>query len=741
MARLPAWVSMALGGLALAVSLSWALLARGDAARDLEGEVETLRSTIVRERESQSALEKDLAALEGKIESARSDALAVEAEVDRVLVSDPRLAAGAATAIAELSRRVAELEEGSATAVAAETGEEADAESAEIEPPETEAAETEPVEPGPVEHPGTAVAESKAGKAASGMNERLEILQTSIVLVASSRGQLATGLVVGVAADKVHVLTVATAVSPGCDVACLFRSADRTREGFQSLPFEVVYREKDSPCIILEGKPPTGATQIAILDAARFSSSQPKKGAPVFAVGAHAVGATAFTGSVFEGIVSSEADDSEGGRGVLRTTLPMNDGSAGSVVVGDDGKVIGIQWKNLDRSAAVLPAAAARSALERIGIAWAGGETPAAGSVKAVSISETSVDLPEAPSVDAEVFAGPDDLVIVWERALGTLAAYRSGSPSPVWTLGKGTWSLLSYRPWQPNGFLSSTSPPVSVVVNLRTGKLGSRLPPAQSGFVSRTWATFPFGKTHVVAFPQGFAMLNLETGRGYNLSRAGAAFTLMAHAKDLLTLTTDKGDLGWLSRDKFLTIFTRIDALQLDIEKQLRKDQPNQEKIGELNRQITVLAGQLQHGIEIYKVPGGVGRDPARPGTSFCHVPGTYLHIIGRTLWQIGPDKAILLGRFEALRHRSSLPAWNAAYQPCAQASPDGRLAVTGTHVYAIDGLEVLAELPLPSGPAGFTSKTKLIYGYDRDNRRLVFWSIDELLGSSGVTETPGKG
>ena len=77
MARLPAWVSMALGGLALAVSLSWALLARGDAARDLEGEVETLRSTIVRERESQSALEKDLAALEGKIESARSDALAV----------------------------------------------------------------------------------------------------------------------------------------------------------------------------------------------------------------------------------------------------------------------------------------------------------------------------------------------------------------------------------------------------------------------------------------------------------------------------------------------------------------------------------------------------------------------------------------------------------------------------------------------------------------------------------------
>ena len=63
-----------------------------------------------------------------------------------------------------------------------------------------------------------------------------------------------------------------------------------------------------------------------------------------------------------------------------------------------------------------------------------------------------------------------------------------------------------------------------------------------------------------------------------------------MAHAKDLLTLTTAQGDVGWLSRDKFLTIFARIDALQVEIEKQMRRTNPNHEKVAEMNRQIGVL-------------------------------------------------------------------------------------------------------------------------------------------------------
>jgi len=721
---------MAIGGLALALSLSWALLAGGDAARDLEDKVGTLHSAIARERESQSALERDIAALEGKIESARSDERSVAAEVDRILVSDPRLAAETSAAIAALGRRVAELE-GSVAGTDASM----DADAAEIESPADE-----PAEPEPGERPEPAVqAASKDAAKAGRMNERLEALQGSVVLVVSSRGQLATGLVVGVAADRVHVLTIGAAVSPGCDVACLFRSGDATKEGFQSVPFEVVYREKGSPCIILEGRPPTAPTQIAVLDPTRFSSEQPKKGAPVFAVGAHAVGTTAFTGSVFEGMVSAAGKDPESGRGVLRTTLPANEGSAGSVVVGEDGKVIGIQWKELDRSAAVLPADATRPAIERMGIARAGGNA-SVGS-KAPAISETSVDLPEPLSEDAEVFAGPDDLVIVWERGGGTLAAYRSGSAAPIWSIGKGTWSLLTYRPWQQSGFLSSSNPPISVVVNLRTGKLGARLPPAQSGYLSRTWATFPYGKTHVVAFPQGFAMLNIESGRGYNLAQAAAPVTLMAQAKDLLTLTTAQGDVGWLSRDKFLTVFARIDGLEIEIAKQMRRQNPNQDKVAELSRQIEVLTTQLQHGIEIYKVPGGIGRDTARPGTSFCHVAGTYLHIIGRTLWQIGPDKAMRLGRLEPLWHRKAPGGSSPSYQPCAQSSPDGRLAVTATHVHAIEGLEALAELPIPSGPAGFTSKSKLIYGYDRDRRRFVFWSIDELLGAIVSADPKGEG
>jgi hypothetical protein len=564
---------------------------------------------------------------------------------------------------------------------------------------------------------------------------------------------MATGLVVGTRKEKLYVLTVSAAVRPGADVTCLVQVPVKGGEAFESVDSEVVYRDRRAPLIIIEGEAESTAS-IAALTEASFEGAAPEKGEAVYAVGAHAVGLSAFTGSVFEGIVSAIDDAPDGGPRFLRTTLPMNDGSPGSVVVTAGGKAVGVLWQGtpgLERASWVLPAASVRPALDRFRRRLLGADLgdAAAGERGAGALGvEAFVDLGEPLSAEAEVFAGPDDLVLVWERPMGRLRAFRSGSASPVWETGRGAaWSSLAYRPWQPYGLLSSVSTGVAVAVNLRSGKAGPRLTDAVRAQVERAWAAFPIGKAHVLALPQGLAIADFDSGRAFALRPIKA--TLMAHVEDLLTLSTDEGDVGWLTRGEFLTIVARIDAIQLEIENLSREKRSSNERFSEISKrshQVNELSQQLARGIRIFKVPGGIGRDFGRPGTSFHHVPGTYLHLIGRNVWQIGPDRVVRLGRFERLWHGRSgagqtVPGDGAVFEPPAAPSPDGRYAVTATHVHDVERFEAVAELPFPSRPAGFTSKGGTIYAHDAERQRLVFVSLEALLSGPEASRGPQAG
>jgi hypothetical protein len=85
---------------------------------------------------------------------------------------------------------------------------------------------------------------------------------------------------------------------------------------------------------------------------------------------------------------------------------------------------------------------------------------------------------------------------------------------------------------------------------------------------------------------------------------------------------------------------------------------------------------------------------------------------------------------------HSAGDEPWFHAYyrkdaQACAGASPDGKYAVTTTHLYDLKEMKPLVELPFPSGPVGFLSSGAEIYAYDRVNNRVVFISVEELLAT----------
>jgi hypothetical protein len=725
--------TLVLGSIAFCGSLLWAFIASSREAKDLDRDVRSLRAELSRARDELPSLERDVAAAQRRVDAARLDENGAQAEMQRAIDSEPRLAAESGDSLQSLKSRTAELE-------------------AEISALRR-ASMTETLAPPPPEPPRKeTAADGNATRAAvMSIDERLQRFRDAIALVVSEGSRIATGLVVGYRMDKVYVLCVAEAVRAGGAVACLFRSAGKPGEEFQLVPSEVVLRKTGSPFILLEGTVPQSSafTELSETD---FEGAEPKKGATVYSVGAHAVGVSAFTGSVFEGLISSIEDSPDGGHRVLRTTLPANEGAEGSVVVDGDAKVVGILWQGsagLSRASTVMPASAAKPVIERLRkhtMGMPGSDPAVAGQGTSRDFKqEASIPLADRMNADVEMFPGPDDLVLLWNRSAGTIAAFRAGSSTPAWEVTRGPWTGITYRPWLPYAFLSNSKTWTTVVLNLRNGSLGARLPQALSQYFSYAWAAIPLGKSHVIALPQGIVSVNLESGRAISLP--GFKATLMANAEGLLTLTTGTGDVGWFSRDEFLAITTRIDGIQGEIERlQREKKSPSIAKYSEIRKkeqQISVLVGQLTGGVKLFTVPGGLRLDATHPGTSFSYVPGSYLHIVGRSVWQIGPDRPIRIGRLEPLWHETSSAIGGSMSgveraQESATSSPDGRYAVTRTHLYDLKELKAVAELPFSAWPTGFTSKGKLIYAYDGSRGRLVLLSLDEILRGS---DAPASG
>jgi hypothetical protein len=121
----------------------------------------------------------------------------------------------------------------------------------------------------------------------------------------------------------------------------------------------------------------------------------------------------------------------------------------------------------------------------------------------------------------------------------------------------------------------------------------------------------------------------------------------------------------------------------------------------------------------------------------SFSQIPGTNRFILGREVWDIGPKEVTRAGELVALSHSQGKKPWFAAFydfdneDACAVASPDGKYAMTNTHLYDLKDMMALVELPFPASNKGFLSDGKRIFLHDRCRDQLVFVSIDNLLAN----------
>jgi S1-C subfamily serine protease len=733
----------------LAGALARAFLTTSEDTRSLEREAAGLDGTLLELNGKSAAAREEVESLESQLERAREEAEEAGAAVQALQSSDPRLAGDPEQAIRDAQ---AEFE-----AAAAER--EKAAQLREAAPREKEAKRkvvTQREKPTGPKRPVT-VAVPKRSKSSEEEDklsgQHIEGYRSAVVTVLSSARQVGTGLVIGARGRTRYVVTVTDAVPRGADAACLFRIGGWGSDGsFMAAEAEAIHRDDRTRLVLLEctakALPETG-----VIGLPSRKPAEAAKGDRVFAVGTQVIGEAAFADNLLEGTVSA-VDRSAGDLRVLQVSIPANPGSLGAPVLNGRGGLIGILWAapgGLERTSLALPASQLGPLLRMVGDSGAAPALSIAefGGDAVVSVpsgeapryrEEDAFDLPRPCDDSLEVLAGPADLIVLWDKNELRLSAHKRGGRSPVWAKVYREQNLsLAHQPWAPRALLSrGLTAGGGLDIDLKTGRAGAALPalssvaglPAKSG---GPWASFPLGDFRVFALERGMAIADLPRAK---LLSVDSSILLMARQENLYTFSTLDGKLGWFTQNTFLPILARLTRVIDAYDRELDSD-PNRDgrlaRLRKLLDEIQAYAGELKTGVSIFEVPD-LGRDTLRPRTSFSHVPGTFVHIVGRALWQIGPDRVIKIGKLEPILHGAKYEPWFADYyresaQPCAMASPDGQYAVTDTHVFDLKEMKPLTELPFPAGPVGFTSSGSFIYANDRVHNRIVFLGVEELL------------
>ena len=747
--------------LALAASFAHAFFARSAETLELEREREELTSALVRVRRELGTTRRSVASREDELREVESQAASAETAIVELSASDTRLSGDVEASMAELRARLAELRTRDA---ASQRGPGAETEVSIF--PKRAVAETQRAErTAPATARPGSTGEPPPGGFGDEMSARLAVCRRAVVTVVSSQEQLATGFVVATNGATRYVLTVSSAAPYGADLACLFRFGDGGgAPEFEAAGATVVYRDERRRLVLLACTPKL-ARHAAVVELPDGSGSEPAKGDRLYAVCTQVVGTVAFTDNVLEGAASAN-DRATADLRLLQTTIPANPGSLGAPVLDARGMPVGLVWSGiagLERTSAVMPVEELASALERMRAevrrgtgagtplypAPAGGPPAHEAAARSRSLPYESSDatpLARPLGASTEVFAGPDDLVVVWDPADGSIAAYRRGGSIPAWTrrFDSAAGLAMAYEPWRSRAIVSSRrSRAPSVAVDLRTGAVAGTLPVVTGlggvdlGIARSAWTSFPLGDFELLALDRGVVIAGRRSAKGFSLS---LPILMMGHHEDVYTFSTPEGELGWFRRSDVLPLVLQI-AAAMDAAERIRNadlgTRSRRDKLQSISKRIAALSNELTKQFRVIEAGAEVQRDSRRPRASFVHVPGSYLHVIGRTLWQVGPDRVARRGRFAAVRHSAGDEAWFHAYyregaQPCAMVSPNGRHAVTDTHLFDLKELKPLVELPFPAGPIGFTSSGSLVYAHDRLRRSVVFLEVDRLLESA---------
>ena len=252
------------------------------------------------------------------------------------------------------------------------------------------------------------------------------------------------------------------------------------------------------------------------------------------------------------------------------------------------------------------------------------------------------------------------------------------------------------------------------------------------------TW--FEFHPYWLLVKERGFSFFHARKGREYDLDLM-KEYTILGRAGEDVLFATDKGHLGLFNGKSFAAVLGRAQSL-LDRWTQIvgmraSRDQ-KVDAANRINAQFKVLGDELRHEFTVFEAEG-FDPEQFKSHSDSLHVGKTHRVIICHQIWEIGPKKLAYVGQLEPIRHSDAGEEWFYAFLDerfvgekrnwHVSVSPDARYAMTETHLFSLETLEPLAELPFPSMPSGFMSDGQTVFLYDRCNGRVVFMDLEMLL------------
>lgn len=512
---------------------------------------------------------------------------------------------------------------------------------------------------------------------------------------------------------------------------------------------DVLYTDPKTGLSFLQGKFPA-SFQVRRLnqDAAVAAAAGDK----VYAIGTQVLGDELLENTVFDGDVSATDRQFEE-RTYLQVSIASNEGTRGAPLVNSQGALVGImvgQAGGLERTSFAIPATDLAGAAARFNDALNSGRlqirepavngranegadaervpfNPHAARTAAEAHAlpyqrDESIPLPAGINDDNFAVASNDNQVIIFNG--NSIHAYNARKPAAVWQQSTKSEHAI-FAVTDNHLWFVPLVPTIKTMqdIDLRTGAAQTR--PLKLGSLKFTYKKL-YGDENAYFATTGSSYSFIDTSTGDSFDFPGSEF-LGIHGNNAFV----KMQNGIMYFD-----IPTVRGLARQVLANLRKSRTsggavNAAAVAAANTANEDLQRQITNARKLTTIEEGTVRQ-----LHATHVPGTDRVFANLHLVELHGDKFEAVATLPSPAHRSCDEPWFTAFlngriiQPAILAiSPNRRWAISQTHLYDLDTLKAVAELPLPTPYAGFMSDNQTIFLQDTVHSCLYFLSVDQLL------------
>ncbi|MCW8132566.1 MAG: trypsin-like peptidase domain-containing protein [Planctomycetota bacterium] len=476
----------------------------------------------------------------------------------------------------------------------------------------------------------------------------------------------------------------------------------------------------------------------------------PANGERVYALGTQLLGNDLLEFTSVDGNVSAAECEVEGIT-YMQVAMPCNPGSTGSPVFNVRGKLVGVlvgPAPGLEKTSFAIAADRLKAAVER----WQKGtpsatDAPAKPGVPAKADARTWAQRHPAPYEERDafpledphalVFGGANNTVVVWTVPTGKLACVQARDRQVVWQKpGQRDLSARVVCGDLKSMTLAAPNHPQCQEIDLVSGarKRFFTLPAAFDAY-------YDLGSCWLLCWnmEDRAALYNPQAKSG----QVPAVPFRVLGLNGKMVLCTREDKAYYVDADKLRAKYEPLSATlqrldQLTAEGRSPQDSPEMQQLVKRRDE------QLED-VRHFMQPGAaIGAAQAAPGAKFhaAHLPGTNRVFIDCELFEFSATECTRIGALPKLDHSAKGEDWyldGERQRPSHRAarvvvSPDGRYALTHTHLYDAQTLKPLAELPVPFFPSGFTGDSKTIFMFDVPKNRIAFLPVAEAIVHFGV-------